>query len=358
MLLQLGGAAPSDARLLLGADAATLRAVLHEISALITSRGGGGRLVVYYSGHAGATGLHLGDSLLDYGELERAVRAVAVGARVIIVDGCRSGGLSRVKGGQRAKAFHITADGTADVEGTAIITSSAAGEDSHESDTLRAALFSHHLFNGLRGAADLDGDRTVNLDEVYRYTRRETLRASGSAERLQRPTFRYDLQGRAPLVMTRLAAASSSARRRLKRPGLYVLTDASDGRVVAEVPISRADGELVVPPGAYLVQRRERRAYIETEIDVGPGQTRTVGVAGRTIAYAQLVRKGGGGARGGPWPGPAGRGARRDRRGPGLQPPGDSGLGGGPGRVVRRRPGPLRRRIGRRGRQPDRHHPP
>lgn len=294
-MLEIGDAAPSDVRLLLGADANTLRATLHGLAATVTSRAGGGRLLLYYSGHAGASGLHMGDTTLPYSELEQLARAVPVATRVVIVDGCKSGGLSRVKGGVRVAAFDIGARAPVEAEGLAIITSSAAGENSHESDTLRSALFTHHLLNGLRGAADADSDRTVTLDEVYRYTRRETLRSSGSGGQLQRPTFRYDIKGRASVVLTRLARAANAARMRLPRAGLYVLLDGEDRRVVAELTMSKGGGELVVAPGDYIVQKRERRSYREVDIEARPGKLTRVRLSGsREIAYAELVRKGGG----------------------------------------------------------------
>ena len=54
----------------------------------------------------------------------------------------------------------------------------SAGEDAQESDDIKGSFFTHHLVSALRGAADEDMDGRVVLEEAYRYTYNETLRAS------------------------------------------------------------------------------------------------------------------------------------------------------------------------------------
>ena len=71
--------------------------------------------------------------------------------RLLVVDACRSGAVTRVKGVEPAEEFEIRFEAAAGTEGMAIITSSAAGESSQESDRLRASFFTHHLINALRG---------------------------------------------------------------------------------------------------------------------------------------------------------------------------------------------------------------
>jgi uncharacterized caspase-like protein len=98
--------------------------------------------------------------------------------RILIVDACRSGSLTRVKGGTPAPPFDVHVRGSDGSEGAAFLTSSAANEDAQESDALQGSFFTHYLVSGLLGAADSDGDRRVSLSEAYAYAYEGTLRAS------------------------------------------------------------------------------------------------------------------------------------------------------------------------------------
>ena len=97
-----------------------------------------------------ADALHLGGTRLDFDELRGLVEGSPANLRLLVVDACRSGGVSRVKGVKKAKAFNIDLKDNTAAEGVAIMTSSAAGESSQESDRLRGSFFSHHLINALR----------------------------------------------------------------------------------------------------------------------------------------------------------------------------------------------------------------
>jgi len=64
-------------------------------------------LIVYYSGHADAEALHLGATNFALTQLEQLVRGSPAAFRLLVVDACRSGALTRVKGGKPAAAFPI-----------------------------------------------------------------------------------------------------------------------------------------------------------------------------------------------------------------------------------------------------------
>lgn len=130
-------------------------------------------------------------------------------ARVLVIDACRSGSATQLKGGRRAPGFTIDVDDKLRSSGVAILTSSAGGEDSQESDELRASFFTHYLASGLRGAADVDADQRVALGEAFSYAAERTLLAtSRTVAGPQHPTFRFDLTGREDLVLTRPVASS------------------------------------------------------------------------------------------------------------------------------------------------------
>ena len=300
VLQRLGGVAAAETVLALGEDVPAIRRTLLDMNLRVrTAMDDGERdtaLVVYYSGHADATGLHLGGSTLPFEELKAVVAGSPATVRVLVLDACRSGGATQVKGAAPAPEFSIRMEDRYAVEGLAIITSSAAGEDSHESERLRASFFSHHLVSGLRGAADRNGDGRVTLHEAYRWAYAQTLRSSGQTTSLQHPTFRYDIKGRGEFVLTEvLDAQRRAARLTLPGAGLYLVMEGSEGGpVVAEVMAEERDARLVLPPGSYFVQRRARDHYREYRVTLERGEARDLASERyRTVAYARLVRKGG-----------------------------------------------------------------
>lgn len=290
----LGGAQAADVVLLTNGTADEARATLATLRARLAASPGENALVVYYSGHADAHGLHLGESTLPYAELRATVAEAPAAVRVLILDGCRSGGLTRVKGARAAEPFAIDLEDRLSVEGLAVMTSSAAGEDSHESDELQGSFFTHHLLAALIGAGDADRDGRVTLSEAYAYAFRNTLRSSGRTERLQHPTYAYDLKGRGDFVLTRLDQPSAGARLLLADAATYLVRDGGeDGPLRAEVRTEEAGVAVVVAPGSYFVQQRHRDHYREYRFDAAPGQVVDLTRERyRRVAYARLVRKG------------------------------------------------------------------
>lgn len=299
VLRELGGVASSRIRTLVDEPAAAVEATLSAVEAQVAAAKRAGRsagLVVFYSGHADAESLHLGGTRLGFGALRARVKESSAGFRLLVVDACGSGGVSRVKGVGRAPSFALRVQGEADATGLAVITSSAAGEDSQESDRLRASFFSHHLVSGLRGAADRDRDGVVSLDEAYAYSYRETLRSSGRTMTLQHPTYNVDLKGKGEVVLTRTGrAAQRGGRLVLGEAVVHLIMDARDGELIAEMRPDRPGAQVVLPPRRYRVQERMPRVYREYAVELRAGQTVALGQQpARSVRYDRLVRKGGG----------------------------------------------------------------
>ncbi len=300
VMRRLGGVAPSDYIEVRGEQAEAVRATLHALNARIRRDGADDTaLIVYYSGHADAEGLHLAGTTLKYDELQAIVAGSPARVRALVLDGCRSGGATRVKGARVVdEAFDIELDDRIEVEGLAIMTSSAAGEDSHESERLGGSFFTHHLVAGLVGAGDEDGDARVTLSEAYAYAARRTLASSGRTRQLQHPTYAYDIKGRGDFVMTRLDGVRDTGRLVLHAATTFLVRDgADDGPLRAELTTDRPSTPISLPAGDYFVQARFPDHYEEYRVEVEAGAS--VGLAeraGRRVAYARLVRKGGDGA--------------------------------------------------------------
>jgi hypothetical protein len=300
VLREIGGFDPVDMVLLKGERAETIRSTLISLNDRIrTSAAGNGQslLFVYYSGHADATAVRAGPSRIALKELAQLVRGSAATFRLMVLDACRSGALTRLKGGRMIAPFFVPHESTFIGEGLAFLSASAAHEDAQESDEIRGSFFTHALVSGLLGAADRDGDGLVVLDEAYRYAYDATLRAtSRTAYGVQHPTFEYDFKGQGGLVLTAPGAASG-ARATLRFPpgiGFLVMRDGSDGPVVAELSAEAKARTLSLRPGSYFIRGRRPDVLLEGELSLAAAETRTVDTAAMdSVQYARLVRKGG-----------------------------------------------------------------
>ncbi len=252
-------------------------------------------LFVYYSGHGDADSLHLGDSRLELRELEALVRGSSAQVRILVIDSCRSGAVTRVKGGRPAPPLALSSVDEVTGEGLIVLTASTAGEDAQESDQLAGSFFTHYLLSALRGAADDDGDQLVTVAEAFRYTRDQTILASSrTLGGTQHPTFHYDLRGRADITLSDLVADKSRGRLKLPEGATWlVVRGSATGNVVGEIGADARRRSLSLRPGTYLVRGRTRDALLEGTVAVAAG-AETVVDAGRLerVTYARLVRKG------------------------------------------------------------------
>ena len=302
VLRSQGGIASDRVRQLVDEDADTVRRTLLEVNTALRRSAGAGpptALLVFYSGHADAEALHLRGTRLPLEELRGLVTGSPATVRVLIVDACRSGAVTRVKGVRPAPEFLIKLDTRIEAEGTAILSSSTAGESSQESDRLRASFFSHHLVNALRGAADRNGDGRVTLSEAYDYTYAQTLRSSGQTLTLQHPTYAYDVKGSGELLLTSVTAGRGGARLRLGAQSQYLLTEEREsGAVVAELLAPRPRALVSIPHGRYFVQQRGSLEYREYQLTLRPDEEADLErLPYRAVRYDQLVRKRGGARR-------------------------------------------------------------
>ncbi|WPB79111.1 caspase family protein [Archangium violaceum] len=300
VLRQHGGVSSRRTMLLLGDDAASVRRALQDVNASIRAQAGAGHptaLVVFYSGHADATALHLGGTELPLEELKTLVAGSPAGVRLLVLDACRSGAVTRVKGVNATESFDISLRNNIATEGLAILTSSTAGESSQESDELRGSFFTHHLMNALRGAADHDDDGKVTLTEAYGYAYTQTLRSSGQTVALQHPTYSWEVKGRGELVLSTPAATQGRmGRLRLGSSSLYLILEGRrGGPVVAEVSPQGNRRELSLPAGHYFVQQRSTEEYREYQVSLDAGAVADVAsLPFETVRYDRLVRRRGG----------------------------------------------------------------
>lgn len=260
ILTDLGGVREGDARLLLSAGAGAFRRALAEVDeAARAARAGGERtlLLVYYSGHAKDGALRFGEARLPLDELRAALERAPADVRIGLLDSCRSGAITRAKGVRPAPAFDVrTGEGTGP-SGLVLIASSAADEDSQESDAIGASWFTHHLASALLGGADASGDGRVTLAEAYAYAYARTVGSTASsAGGVQHPVFLYELGGAGDVVLSDLEPVSGGLAFPPAAEGLYVVLDRA-GRAVAEVAKGAgAERRIALARGRYVVKKR------------------------------------------------------------------------------------------------------
>lgn len=303
ILTGVGGVRPGDARLLLSAGAPAFRKALAELSAEAGRAGAAGErtvLVVYYSGHARDGALRLGGGALPLDDLREALASAPADVRIGLLDSCRSGEIVRAKGVRPAPTFEVRTAPAAGPRGLVLVASSAADEDSQESDAIGASYFTHHLASGLLGGADASGDGQVTLAEAYAYAYARTVGSTASsAAGVQHPVFLYDLGGAGDVVLTDLSPLAGSLVLPARAEGLYVVLDGG-GRAVAEVA-KAAGGErrIALAPGRYLVKKRlaDESGLLLARLDVGVGPVPVLDERMDRVPLDRDPQKGFGGAR-------------------------------------------------------------
>jgi hypothetical protein len=212
-----------------------------------------------------------------------------------VLDACRSGALTRTKGGRVMAPFPLPEERLLG-DGVAFLTASSANEDAQESDELRGSFFTHALVSGLLGAADHDADGSIVLDEAYRYAYQATLRAtSRTLSGAQHPSFRYDFRGQGEVVLTRPEAYAKQRANVILPTGMNVLLlrGSAEGPVVAELGERAVVRNLSLRPGRYFMRARAPDLLYEGEFDAAAGQVTRADLSRMArIEYARLVRKG------------------------------------------------------------------
>lgn len=278
VLTTLGGVDAAHLLVVDEPDRARLLAGLEDLKTRL-GQARGGRLrveaLVYYSGHADETGLLPGGQPVPYAELRQRLQGLPADVRIAILDSCASGGLLRAKGGVRRAPFLL--DAGAQVSGHAYLTSSSASEAAQESDALGGSYFTANLVAGLRGAADVSGDRRVTLSEAYQYAFHRTLARTEQTRRgPQHPAYDFELAGSGDVVITDLAGTGA----------ILVLAPALQGRVLVRDPAGRLAAEvdktagrsleLGLDPGAYQVTLLQPKRALRGTAVLVHGQRTTV----------------------------------------------------------------------------------
>ncbi len=182
-----GALEDSQIRILIDEDA-TKKKILDAMAETFGKAGPNDLVFLYFSGH-GLKGSFLPFDFDGYNnkifheEINDLLDRSPAKYKLCIADACHSGSLLAMRGDDIGSTLMDYYETLAKAQpGTALIMSSKSDETSLESSGLRQGVFSHFLIRGLKGDADLDGDRVVTIQELYNYVHQNVRRYTGNRQ--------------------------------------------------------------------------------------------------------------------------------------------------------------------------------
>ncbi len=239
------------------------------------------QLLIYYSGHGSDDALHVNGRKLPLADIRDFFREMEADLKILIADACFSGSLISPKGGSLAESVPVVYQDELKVNGSAILTSSSAGELSQESQELRGSLFTHYFLSALRGAGDADRDGSVTLWEAYNHTLSGMRRKLASYKNVaQNPGFEMNLHGSENVILTRVNLGQAFLTLKNVAEGRYQVVEAVNSMPVAEVTISDPEGvTLALSKGPYLVYGQGGKHGLSGFADLRKSRTVVLGAS-------------------------------------------------------------------------------
>lgn len=144
---------------------------------------------------------------LPMDELQTIFGRIEAERVVAFLDSCYSGAAGgRTFASKKTRASHVDdlfLERLARSKGRAIITASRPAEVSIELPELGHGIFTYYLIQGLKGAADLNRDGIVTLQELYEYVESQVTQKSRAVGGNQHPVMKGELEGILPLVQVK-----------------------------------------------------------------------------------------------------------------------------------------------------------
>jgi hypothetical protein len=137
-------------------------------------------------------------------ELQTIFARIEADRVIAFLDSCYSGAAGgRTFSSKKTRAPHLDdlfLERLTRSKGRAILTASRPAEVSIELPELGHGIFTYFLAEGLRGAADLNRDGIVTLQEVYEYVEQQVAQKSRAVGGNQHPVMKGELEGLLPLM--------------------------------------------------------------------------------------------------------------------------------------------------------------
>ncbi len=199
-----GGALPDRQIKVLIDEEATRENILSSMQELFLQADENDVVIMYFSGH-GLKGSFIPidyngyENKLRHDEIKYILGRSVAKHKVCLADACYSGSFVRSKsaGGSLQHLYDRYNESAAS---TVFLMSSSSGEVSLEASGIRQGIFSHYLLKGLSGKADFDGDRIIELSELYRYVHKGV---TDYTDNEQTPVLFGKVTGQLPLAFVR-----------------------------------------------------------------------------------------------------------------------------------------------------------
>jgi hypothetical protein len=279
VLTEVGFVNASDAMLVLGKRADAVTAELATFEARLKREAKeGDELLVYASSHADGGDLHLNGTRLPIQRLNQLMKNVPVSVAFLVIDSCRSGAATRVKGLKVSKPVPTMQIRGSHLTGRVVLSSSGPDEYSQESDKLHGSFFTHHLLAGMRGVADHNRDGKVTVAEAYEYAYEATVSSTFATQAgVQRPSYHMDLKGYGQLVLSDTQRSRGRLEIRVEAPGNWEVYDAAGGGLVGQFDKGSGAVVLALEPGNYRVRARSNGQLTEATLNIDLNETATLG---------------------------------------------------------------------------------
>ncbi|MEL6720895.1 MAG: caspase family protein, partial [Bacteroidota bacterium] len=201
-----GGALPDNQVRVLIDENATYRNIIHSIRRVLHQADDNDVALFYFSGH----GLESSFLPVNYDgtknellhdEVKNLIDQSRAKHKIVIADACHSGGYLAYRSSNVDRSLeHYYKAFEQSKGGTALLLSSKEKEYSLEDGGLRSGVFSYFIIRGLKGEADKNGDRIINVQELFNFTRVNVRKYTAS---MQTPVLMGNFDTKMPLAVVR-----------------------------------------------------------------------------------------------------------------------------------------------------------
>ena len=270
---ELGSYSKDKLYLLVNPTLERVRLTLREIRGRVLElrrTGSQTSVLLYYSGHGSAEGLHMRGKIVSRREVGDLLDSLECDLKIVILDACESGDFLRRKGGVLYEDREILKQDELESRGTILLSSSSSGEQAQESEDYKGAVFSHHLINGLKGLADYDSNREVTLLEAFDYARASTrLEEIDGLTEQQNPSYDFDVVGKSDPVLTRLERVRSRILfRHMPQTAVEIYNVQSQALEHRIWLTSRDSAYYNIPAGKFILRYAEKEGYRVKSVDL------------------------------------------------------------------------------------------
>ena len=203
-----GGAIPKEQIRLLTNDKATIKNIGAACFELFEKAEPQDLIIFYFTGHGGPGAFYAHDGGFTHGALQEVVIGSKATKRLCIADACYSGSWNahktetKVRTDEEMKEVYYERLRSVS-NGMALFMSSSKNQTSLELRDLKQGLFTYHFVEGLKGAADEDGDKVISIQELYFYTKLVVARKSSALGSPQIPQLQGFFDTEMPVGVTR-----------------------------------------------------------------------------------------------------------------------------------------------------------